>query len=367
MEGTEPPNSLGGRALDRSGPVIILGGTDGLTKERAGYFASLSQLGEVRAVELSARSSALELLELHPELLIHASLGPVPRDLQRVPFPTVGLFIDSYNGTSNQARFAELFDYAFVFHPSSISQFLARGHSGVHLLPHAADHRLFAKHLSQERSLEIGWVGVSRGVIYSRRRRCLELLASQFVMNPWREYYSSEELASVYGKSKIVVNVSRDDYPEDANLRCFEAFAAGAALVTTLPTELSELGFRNGKHFVGVENVTDIPRAARELLDDEQRRMQIAMSGHELFVSSHTYDHRARRLLEVALTGSSKAPIRSKPAGRLHEDYAFWYAKHGCVAEAIAECWASGALARNVPVRPLWWTARAIVARYLRH
>jgi spore maturation protein CgeB len=51
-------------------------------------------------------------------------------------------------------------------------------------------------------------------------------------MNEWWRLYTYEEMVKVYQRSKIVVNVGRDDYPQDANLRVFEAMAAGALLIT---------------------------------------------------------------------------------------------------------------------------------------
>jgi spore maturation protein CgeB len=299
--------------------------------------------------------------------LIHGAFGPIPRDLERAPFPTAGLFIDSYNGTENQARFAELFDYAFVFHPSSVAAFRSRGHPGVHLLPHAADHRLFSTYAREERSLEVGWVGVARGAIYSRRRRCLELLRNAFVMNDPERTYSLEELASIYGSSKVVVNISRDDYPEDANLRCFEALGSGAALITIAPTELTELGFQSGEHFIGVGHVDEVPGAVHSLLADEHKRRQLARRGQEAFLGRHTYDHRARQLLELTLTGASRAPVRAQAPENVHEQYAFWYAKNGCLEEALSASLAAGLARRNLPIRPLWWTARAMMARLLQH
>ncbi|MEM4218097.1 MAG: glycosyltransferase [Candidatus Methanomethylicaceae archaeon] len=55
-----------------------------------------------------------------------------------------------------------------------------------------------------------------------------------------------------------MVNISRDDFPHDANMRCFEVMAAGALLVTSLPTELADLGFEEGRHFVGFEHEQDL-------------------------------------------------------------------------------------------------------------
>jgi hypothetical protein len=57
-------------------------------------------------------------------------------------------------------------------------------------------------------------------------------------MNDFRRRYSKEETAKVYQQSTIVVNVTRDEFPPEANMRCYEAMAGGALLIAPMPTEL---------------------------------------------------------------------------------------------------------------------------------
>ena len=93
-------------------------------------------------------------------------------------------------------------------------------------------------------------------------------------MNDFRKRYTKAELAEVYRQCKIVVNVSRDDFPSEANMRCYEGMAGGALLITGIPTELTEWGFREGTHFVGWRNEAEIPDLVDYYLHHENERIR---------------------------------------------------------------------------------------------
>ncbi len=111
-------------------------------------------------------------------------------------------------------------------------------------------------------------------------------------MNEWWRFHTPEEMTDVYRRSKIVVNVTRDDFDHGANLRVFEAMAAGALLMTRTPTELCDLGFRAGEHFVGYERAEDVEGLVRRYLRDESERHRIAVAAQALVLGVHTYDQR---------------------------------------------------------------------------
>jgi hypothetical protein len=48
---------------------------------------------------------------------------------------------------------------------------------------------------------------------YARRNRIMPYWAARFRMNDFRRRYSKEETAKVYQQSKIVANVTRDEFP----------------------------------------------------------------------------------------------------------------------------------------------------------
>jgi len=150
-------------------------------------------------------------------------------------------------------------------------------------------------------------------------------------MNEVASRYSTAELTSIYRQSKIVVNIGRDNYPQDANVRTFEAMAAGALLITALPTELSAIGFQDGVHFVGYRSETEITGIVRTYLADEAARRRIAAAGRELALREHTYDRRIEAFLSLIEVAREKrcAPARTWTQERVRLAYLEYFAANG--------------------------------------
>jgi Glycosyl transferases group 1 len=207
------------------------------------------------------------------------------------------------------------FDHAFVFHPGFETLFAEAGLPSTTLLPHAVDPSLCSSKEQDQRMYDLGWVGHYHGPLYQRRRRLLPKLSEQFTMNRWQEDYSETEVFSIYGQCKIVMNVGRDDWPQDANLRVFEAMSSGALLVTSLPSELVKLGFVPGRHFMGYTDEREIVPLLHDLLLDESKRVSIAGAAREFVLREHTYDRRVETIIGVvrqARNEQSRAPWRAK-------------------------------------------------------
>ena len=145
-----------------------------------------------------------------------------PRDLEKSQIPTICFHPDTYAFTQRRIRWSMVFDHAAVFHPGYVEQFAAAGHPGAFLLPHAVRSDFFAGS-ELPREYEIGWVGQTSGPFYTARAQWLPRLAKEFRTNDWSRPYTVQEVAEVYRKSCVVVNIGRDDFPQDANLRVFEA------------------------------------------------------------------------------------------------------------------------------------------------
>jgi len=284
-------------------------------------------------------SRLIEQCDERPSLILHPEWGThLPRGLLQTQIPTMCFQVDTYAFTKRRLRWASLFDRVAVFHPGYDEEFGRRGHQGAFLLPHAVRRELFDREELQ-RTFDIGWVGQTEGPIYRRRAALLPRLAQTFVMNQWERRYSPEELAETYRRSRIVVNISRDDHPQDANLRVFEAMAAGALLVTSLPTELSELGFVEGVHFVGYQVEQALVPLIQRYLQDEPARLLIAQAGREKILREHTYDCRVGTLLRLIHEGGKECTglARSQSRARVHLAYLDYFAANGALAEAAAE------------------------------
>jgi hypothetical protein len=136
-----------------------------------------------------------------------------------------------------------------------------------------------------------------------------------------------------------VVNIGRDDFPQDANLRVFEALASGALLVTSIPTELTQLGFAEGEHFVGYRQEGEIAAIVEKYLCDHSARARIAGAAREKVLREHTYDTRVSMLLSrlEAAGGAKLAPARNWPEARSRLMALDFYASHGVLQAAESE------------------------------
>ena len=262
--------------------------------------------------------------------LVHCIGAPgLPRDLHDSPLPTVCLNIDNFSWMDSRFRWAMLFDHVFVWQPRFVSMFQKAGHPSVFLLPHAVEGRLFSG-METGRCFDLGWVGRVGPPWYARRNRIIPKLAARFQMNDFRRRYSKEETAKVYQQSKIVVNVTRDEFPPEANMRCYEAMASGALLITPMPTELTELGFREGEHFVGWNDEAQILDLVQNYLSDEPRRREIARAGQDLVLREHTFDCRRDMLRSSLLKQGDQflAPARRWPLEKIQLTYLEYYYRY---------------------------------------
>ena len=275
-----------------------------------------------------------------PSAIFHfESAHPLfPAGLEKSEIPTVCFHPDTYAFTARRIRWSSVFDHAAVFHPGYAERFAAAGHPGAFLLPHAV-RREFFDGSEREREFEIGWVGQTSGPFYQARAQWLPKLGNEFRTNDWSRTYTVREVAETYLRSRIVVNIGRDDFPQDANLRVFEVLASGALLITSLPSELEQIGFADGAHFAGYRQPAEIRGLVRKYLDDETERVRIAAAGRELVLADHTYDRRAGQLLaRLAHSENVKqAPARKWPEANSRLAAMDFYAAHGLTACAARQ------------------------------
>lgn len=262
--------------------------------------------------------------------LVHCiGASGLPRDLHQSPLPTVCLNIDNFSWMDSRFRWAMLFDHVFVWQPRFVPVFQKAGHPSVFLLPHAVEGRLF-QGTEMGRCFDLGWVGHIGPAWYARRNRIIPKLAARFQMNDFHRRYSKEETAKIYQQSKIVVNVTRDEFPPEANMRCYEAMAGGALLITPMPTELTELGFREGEHFVGWRDEAEIGDLVQRYLSDEPRRREIAGAGQDLVLRDHTFECRRETLRASLLKQCDQfsAPARHWPLEKVQLTYLEYYYRY---------------------------------------
>ncbi len=286
---------------------------------------------------------------------------PLPAGLTEVDIPTAVEEEDVYAYTRRRIDWSMLFDYPVIYHPGFAKSFEAAGHPRPIELPQALKRELYSR---QEgvREYEVGWVGKVDGAIYRTRRPILLELARHFTMNDWQRKYSQAEMADVYLRSKIVVNISRDDFPQDANRRVFEAMGSGALLVTGMPTELTDIGLQEGVHFAGYREVAELVPLVRKYLENETLRCRVVEAGRQEVLRSHTYEARVEKLLSILREDAGRlwAPARSWPAHRVDLAYLDYYAGNGPLARAkkkwprVARRSASGAIRGAALIAGAW-------------
>lgn len=317
--------------------VLMLCRKDNLCKELWGYARAFKRAGA--ALQCLDWGTPLNV-DVHsllrncpepPDFILNPESGIsfMPVGLTEVPVPTVCFHFDTYQATARRIHWSMIYDISVVFHPLFEEEYRHAGHPNPLTLAHAAAADLYgAPNLdAQHRFYDVGWVGVLKNAPYEARRRILPQLAAQFAMKDWNHIYSAEEGAEVNRRSKIIVNIGRDDYPQDANMRVFEAMAAGALLITRTPTELSTLGFVEGEHFIGYKDEAEIVPTVRWFLADESAREHITSAARELVLARHTYDARVKSLLYFIATNGSKltAPARRWTESKVRLAYLDYY------------------------------------------
>lgn len=282
----------------------------------------------------------LKLCPERPSLILQPETASpyLPSGLTEVDIPTACFQVDTYAYTQRRIAWSMLFDHVFVYHPGYDIKFRKSGHPGAHFIPHAVDTEPFAGE-ELERAFEVGWVGQIQGRLYRRRARLLTALSESFRMNDFARRHLFEEMATVYRQSKIVVNIGRDDFPQDANMRTIEVMASGALLITSLPSELTQMGFEEGIHFIGYRKEKEIQPLIRKYLNVDLTRKRIGNAAREKVLREYTYDQQVESVLRQVEAYDKKllAPARAWPVERVRLAYLDYFAANGELKYAFKE------------------------------
>ena len=322
--------------------IVLLCTQQELTRERRGLASALARIADVRWLP-HRLPTVQQVLERVPDaqLLIAPDVhgGYLPRGIESAPCPTVLLHIDSFSGARQRAETSQLFDLSVVFHPRSVQEIGAGGRNAVLLVSHAIDAGEHAPRDAQDkRPVDVAFVGTLDAPDYAQRAAALRRLAATSPGLALRNGLGYEEMLALYGNAKIGVNVSRDDYPPDANLRCFEVMGSGALLLTGAPSELEAFGFRDGVDYVACSGAEDMATKAVHFLARPDERISIAARGQRRVLAEHTYEVSARRLLAAIdkdLIARARTRAASPPAcsADLHARYCI---ARGYCSEALA-------------------------------
>jgi len=110
------------------------------------------------------------------------------------------------------------------------------------------------------------------------------------------------EVPQVFSRYKLTIHVPRRPYtkalPGIPTIRVFEALACGIPLVSA-PWEDVEGLFTPGKDFLIAHTGEEMKQQLKDLLQDEQKRKEIAHHGHQTILARHTCAHRVDELLDI--------------------------------------------------------------------
>ena len=353
--------------IDKSMHVLWLSREDELMREIKGLAVALQRVGySLTCLEPDTRPDVHinDLIKKCPEtpsLIVHPEpwVPILPRGLTEVAIPTVGIQCDVYAFTHRRLLYSMLFDYVAILHPGFEKIFQDAGHSRTITLPFAADPDYFCDS-DERRVYEIASVGRLFPNLYKSRMEILSSLSGEFKMNEWNRNHNYSEVPSVYRRSKIVINIPRDDFPTDVSMRFAEAMACGALFLTRMPSEMTALGFEESVHFCGYHHAGEIPEIARKYLRDEDARRRIAHAGRDKVLREHTYDARIANLLARIRqdNGTLNAPSRSWSRSRVHLAYLDYFSGNAALDCASEDLWPIVRAAS-----PESWKALELIAR----
>jgi hypothetical protein len=168
----------------------------------------------------------------------------------------------------------------------------------VRFFPFGVDPHIFHSNIAwPNRTIDVSFVG-GQSSIYSVREARMQYIES--VLRGKRKLSFKEkvylhELSSLYGRSKIVFNHTADQI-KAFNMRIFEGMGCGALVLTDYTPE-QELLFQDRTHYVLYRSGKELLEYMEYYLNNPKEAQRIARAGQEYVRQSHTYEHRAKQIV----------------------------------------------------------------------
>ena len=160
-------------------------------------------------------------------------------------------------------------------------------------LPFACDPEIHLK-LNQKKRYDIGFVGNDGGI---PRKFLLQEIRERFP-NSFLGNRDYRRLNEVYSTSRIGFNYSIEG---EINMRAFEVMSCGAMLLTNhaAGNGLDQI-FKDGTHLVIYNSPKELFDKINYYLTHPKEREEIAQLGFERTIAHHTYEDRAKAIIEEA-------------------------------------------------------------------
>jgi len=156
----------------------------------------------------------------------------------------------------------------------------------------AVNEAVYLTHAAREaRRYGVSFVGREQWRAQDMQLACSQLGIRFLVCERWHS-----EAAGVWRQSKVGFNRQRS---YDLNLRTFEIMMCGAALLTDRNGDNGQDDlFEEGRHYLCYSSPAEIRENIRNLLQNEELRLQIAEAGRQEVLAKHTLLQRAEYLTE---------------------------------------------------------------------
>ena len=245
----------------------------------------------------------------------------LPSNLEKCKIPKAIYLIDSHlHFHIWHKEIAKVFDFIFLAQKKYVKKLKKIGIKNVFYLPCAYDLNT-CKNLHIKRIYDFGYVGTFNPLHNPKKSIFFALLKRMFNAKIGQEVYGTK-MAKIYNQSKITVNLSN---ATDLNLRTFESMACGSMLLTDIQDKLLGL-FQDRKHLVVYKNYFEVPKLINYYLKNQTERLAIAKKGQKEVLKNHTYNHRAKEILErVEPLLREKRVIKKDVLYSLGRSYFFLY------------------------------------------
>lgn len=226
-----------------------------------------------------------------------------------------------YNNILSGGRY---YDFFYTFEPTDIQK-LKKFNIKAEFLPMAFDPNYYFKLNNNTKNIDLSFIGNLN--LYPYRKELLENLIIKYqdlnikIWNKswtWYNLFSIYEykikrkklgnninnynispniINEIYNNSKICLNIHHPQSQAGLNPRTFEILGAGGFELVEYKMGLDDL-FEIGNEIECYENKTELFEKIEFYLDHENKRDKIAQFGHEKAMKNHTFENRAKKIIE---------------------------------------------------------------------
>ena len=238
--------------------------------------------------------------------------------MQTMDCPKIGWWIESENRFPLAIEDAPYFDKYFCMSKTGVEQLASSGYSKAEYLGHAVDTDSFSKLPQANKTIDLCFVGnhcakrqamieaalnVTKSiVIYGANWEKNDCKNPEILAALKGKYISGHTLNELYNRSKVVLNVTSWDGQSELrsgmNMRLFEVPATGSLLMTDEIREISDY-FDEQRHLVVYRDTSDFQEKLKLMLEDDDRREQIANAGFDHVTTHYTYAESVDKIINA--------------------------------------------------------------------